>query len=54
MTKFLLSLVGFFFIIGMSILVMIFGWGLEVKNWGWIIGGNLAGSIIGAIFQAAD
>ena len=36
-----------------SILVMIHGWGLEPKSWGWIIGGYiviyLLGSILGFI-----
>lgn len=54
MTKFLLSLVGFFVTIGLGILVALHGWGLEPQSWGWIIGGNIAASLIGALFQLAD
>ena len=54
MTKFLLSLAGFFFAIGLGVLIMINGWGLEPQSWGWIIGGGIASSFLGAIFQLAD
>ncbi|MCP4607726.1 MAG: hypothetical protein GY845_03275 [Planctomycetes bacterium] len=31
--------------IGMSILVMIYGWGLEPKSWWWIIGVGIFGQM---------
>jgi len=27
--------------IGLGVLVMIYGWGLEVKSWWWVIGGGV-------------
>lgn len=54
MTKFLLSIVGLFFTLGVGILVMIHGWGLEPKSWGWILGGSLVAVLIGALFRLAD
>ena len=54
MTKFLLSVVGFAIAIAMGILVMIHGWGLEPQSWGWILGGGISGSILGALFQLAE
>jgi hypothetical protein len=54
MTKFLLGLVGYGVAIGMSILVMIHGWGLQPVSWGWIIGGGISGSFIGALFTLGD
>jgi len=32
--------------VGMSVLVMIYGWGLEPKSWWWIIGVGFFGQII--------
>lgn len=54
MTRLLLSLFGFFVMVGMSIMVMVFGWGLQPVSWGWIVGGGIAGSFIAALFQMAD
>lgn len=54
MTKFLLSLIGYGLAIGIGILVMMFGWGLEPASWGWIIGGGIGGSLLGALFQFAN
>lgn len=51
MTKFLISLIGFIFAMGLSILIMIFGWGLEVQSWGWVIWGYIGAAFIGALFQ---
>jgi len=36
-------------IFGASILVMIYGWGLEPKSWGVVIGGYLGIAVIGVI-----
>ena len=54
MTRFLICLVGYFFAIGMGVMVMIFGWGMEPVSWGWIVGGNAAPALVGAMFQLAD
>jgi len=37
---------------GISILVMMYGWGLEPKSWGWIIGAGIAGQVIIHTMQA--
>lgn len=29
----------------LGILIMINGWGLEVKSWGWVIGGGVFGRV---------
>jgi hypothetical protein len=41
------------FVIGLTltILVMIYGWGLEPKSWWWIIGGGIAGRILLGILE---
>lgn len=54
MTKFLLSLIGFGIAIGLGILVMIYGWGLQPVSWGWIVGGGVGSALLGAVFQLAD
>ena len=54
MQKFLLSLIGFFFCIGLGIMVMIFGWGLTPVSWGWIVGGGITSSFFGAIFSVSN
>lgn len=54
MTKFLLSLIGFLISIALGIAIMINGWGLEPVSWGWIVGGGVGASLLGAIFQLAD
>lgn len=48
MLKFTVSVFGFILCLIIGILVMINGWGLEPKSWGWIIvGGIIVRSIIG-------
>lgn len=54
MTRFLLSLIGFMLSVGVGVLIMIFGWGLQPVSWGWIIGGGTFGAFLGALFQLAD
>ena len=54
MTRFLICLVGYFFAIGMGVMVMIFEWGMEPVSWGWIVGGQVAAALVGAMFQLAD
>lgn len=44
------------FIVGVGILVMLYGWGLEAKSWPVILGGYFAigiSSLITALVQAA-
>ena len=43
--RFLVACFGIFLVVGLSILVMIKGWGLEPKSWWWIIGVGVFGSI---------
>jgi len=31
--------------IGLQVLVMIYGWGLEPQSWWWIVGGGLVGMV---------
>lgn len=38
-------------VIGISIMTAIFGWGLEVKSWGWVIGGPLLAGCIGGLIK---
>jgi hypothetical protein len=52
MTKFLLGLIGFIFAFGLSIIIMMFGWGLEPQSWGWIVAGGLTQAFLGALFNA--
>jgi hypothetical protein len=54
MLNFLMALIGMFFAFGLGILVMIFGWGLQPVSWGWIIGGGIGGTFLGALFQLFD
>lgn len=54
MTRFLFSLIGFGVTIGLSILVMIHGWGLYPVSWGWVVGGSIGGALLGALFQIKD
>jgi Kef-type K+ transport system membrane component KefB len=42
MTKILAALFVATLSLGIGICVMMFGWGLEPKSWGWIIGGSLS------------
>ena len=37
-----------------STLTFIFGWGLEVKSWGWVIGGWVFIVFVGVIQAALD
>lgn len=39
MNKFLAGMFVFLVAVFVSVLVMIYGWGLEPKSWWWIIGG---------------
>lgn len=52
MGKIALNLIALAVLLGTSILVMIHGWGLEAKSWGWILGGTLAGLFIAAVLKA--
>jgi hypothetical protein len=38
----------------LSIAIMIYGWGLEVRSWGWILGGGLAGRLLLAFIEKAN
>jgi len=49
--KLAISLFGFSIAIALGICVLLFGWGLEIKSWGWVIWGNIGAAFIGAFFQ---
>ena len=51
--KIAMGFICFIFIGVVSVLVMIFGWGIEPVSWGWIIGGYLMTAVIGAMFSDA-
>lgn len=44
LNKLLAGLLVLALMVGLSVLVMINGWGLEPKSWWWIIGGGLFGN----------
>jgi len=44
--RFVISVFGVFISITTSITVMIFGWGLTVKSWWWVIGVYFIGSLL--------
>jgi hypothetical protein len=50
--KLAISLFGMIIAMALSVCVMLFGWGLEVKSWGWVIWGSIGSAFIGAFFQA--
>jgi hypothetical protein len=50
--KLAISLMGMIIATGLGFSVMVFGWGLEVKSWGWVIWGSIGSAFIGAFFQA--
>lgn len=50
--KFSLSMIGFCVTFGLSILVLMYGWGLEVKSWPWVIFGGFGSAFFGAIIMA--
>ena len=52
MTKFLMNLFAIPFFVGLHILVMINGWGLEPKSWGWIIGIGVVVNMLGHLVVA--
>lgn len=47
--KFLVGLIAFLLIFSVSSVIMIYGWGIEPKNWLVIIVGNLIISFFGVI-----
>ena len=47
---FLLNLVAYIVLMATSILVMIYGWGLQPKSWFWIVFMYGLGLLIGSIF----
>jgi hypothetical protein len=41
MKNIVIGIFGFFIALIVSIWVLMYGWGLEPKSWGWIIGGGV-------------
>lgn len=39
-------------IFGLSLCVMLFGWGLKPESWGWVIWGNIGAILVSALIQA--
>jgi len=52
LNKFLVSLFGIVVSMGISILVLIHGWGLEPKSWMWIIVLAFIGNFVAALLVA--
>lgn len=50
--KALVALLSAAVIFGLSLCVMLFGWGLEPKSWSWVIWGNIGAILVSAIIQA--
>lgn len=53
MSKILAGVFGFIVVMTISVLIMINGWGLEPKNWWWIVGMGLINIAISTLVQAA-
>ena len=51
--RFLVSVTGIAISIGVSVLVMIHGWGLDPKSWWWIVGVYFFGHLLGQLFVKA-
>lgn len=51
--SFMLVITGLVISIGTSILVMMYGWGLEPKSWWWILGVYFFGQILAQLFAKA-
>ena len=47
--KFLVTVFGLSLAVLLSILVLIYGWGLEPKSWWWIIGVGVFGQIMAQV-----
>lgn len=41
-------------VFGIGYLVLIFGWGLEARSWGWILGGGFVQIFVATILNAAE
>ena len=52
--KALVALMSIVALFALSYFVMIFGWGLEVKSWGWIIGGWFGTIFITAVGKVIE
>ncbi len=50
--KFLLGILTIPTFVVIGVLVMIYGWGVEPRSWGWIIGGGVGLNAIVVIFKA--
>lgn len=49
--KFMTTLFLFTLTLALTVLVMIHGWGLEPKSWGWIIGGGIVARFIVSLIE---
>lgn len=54
MTKFALYFLMMAIVFGIGYLVLIFGWGLEARSWGWILGGAFVQIFVASILRAAE
>lgn len=45
MAKFIATLAVLAALVGLSVLVMMYGWGLQPKSWWWIVGGGVFGNV---------
>jgi len=46
MTKLLALIFVTSLMVGLSVLVMTYGWGLKPQSWWWIIGGGIVGHVV--------
>ncbi|KKM65230.1 hypothetical protein LCGC14_1493340 [marine sediment metagenome] len=53
MSKVMLSLFGAALIFILHLATMMWGWGLEVTSWGWVIGGWAASAIVVILMETA-
>ena len=50
--KFLLALIGWIIMVGVGIVVLVYGWGLWPEHWWIVILGNTFGFMVGQLFIA--
>lgn len=54
MTKVAIYFLMMTIVFGIGYLVLIFGWGLEARSWGWILGGGFVQIFVASILRAAE
>lgn len=54
MNKFAANFLGYLVALGLSVLVMVNGYGLTIHSWGWVIWGSIGSSVVGAIISTLN